>query len=141
MASVLIVCHGELANALLASTRMIVGTSGNAAAVGFPAGMGGDELAEVVREQAELLGLQADGSLDVLILTDLPGGTPARVAAVLAATRGAETVTGVSLPMLAEVLLADVTLPAAELAALAYRSGRNAVIDLGAALRDQEAPS
>lgn len=120
---------------------MIVGSAGTASALPFAPGTGAEELAEAVETAVGDLGRQSGDPSAVLILTDLPGGTPSRVAATLAATTGAETVTGVNLPMLAEVLLADPGLSALELAALAYRTGRQGVIDLGAAIRDQEASS
>jgi mannose/fructose-specific phosphotransferase system component IIA len=79
---------------------------------------------------------EADGPVP-LILTDLVGGTPSRIAATLTAAGRAETVTGVNLSMLVEVLLSDQTRPATELAALAVRAGGDGVQDLGRALRDQ----
>ncbi|MGI5213448.1 hypothetical protein [Plantactinospora sp. CA-290183] len=71
------------------------------------------------------------------MLTDLAGGTPARVAATLAAAGRAEVVTGVNLPMLVEVLLADPAQPTSQLAAVAVRAGQDGVRDLGQTLRDQ----
>lgn len=129
---------------------MIVGSAGTARAVAFPAGMGAEELSAVVGAALDELRAQPAGEAGVVILTDLPGGTPARVAATIAATTvaapdhgppGSEVaaVTGVNLPMAAELLLADPGRSAGDLAALAYDSGRRGVIDIGALLHDKEA--
>lgn len=129
---------------------MIVGSAGTARTVEFPAGMGADELTDVIGAELDALRAQPAGQGGVVILTDLPGGTPARVAATIAAATvaapdhgspGSEVavVTGVNLPMAAELLLADPGRSAADLAALAYDTGRRGVIDIGALLHDKEA--
>jgi PTS system mannose-specific IIA component len=130
---VLVVCHGDLAPALVATARMIVGDAGSVTSVRFTPGMGPDDLTEAVEAA---LRPEADGPVP-LILTDLAGGTPARIAATLTAAGRAETVAGVNLPMLVEVLLSDQARPATELAALAVRAGGDGVQDLGRTLRDQ----
>lgn len=146
MASILVVCHGRLGEALIESARMIVGSAGTAKALEFGAGMGTDELAaEIGAELAELQAAPGGGS-GVVILTDLPGGTPARTAAVAAsqhADSGSDlaVVAGVNLPMLVESLLADPDRSATDVGALAFKSGHAGVIDIGSRLHDQEASS
>jgi mannose/fructose/sorbose-specific phosphotransferase system IIA component len=130
---ILVVCHGDLAPALVDTARMIVGDAGSVTPVRFTPGMGPEDLAEAVEAA---LRPETDGPVP-LILTDLVGGTPARIAATLTAAGRAETVTGVNLPMLVEVLLSDQAQPATELAALAVRAGSDGVQDLGQTLRDQ----
>ncbi|GHJ41908.1 PTS N-acetylgalactosamine transporter subunit IIA [Streptomyces sp. TS71-3] len=134
MSLVLVVCHGDLAPALVDTARMIVGDAGRVTPVRFTPGMGPDELTEAVEAT---LRSEADGPVPPLILTDLVGGTPARIAATMTAAGRAETVAGVNLSMLVEVLLADAAQPAAELAAIAVRAGSDGVQDLGRTLRDQ----
>jgi mannose/fructose-specific phosphotransferase system component IIA len=133
MTLVLVVCHGDLAPALVDTARMIVGDAGRVTPVRFTPGMGPDDLTEAVEAA---LRPEPDGPVP-LILTDLVGGTPARIAATLTAAGRAETVTGVNVSMLVEVLLSDQARPATELAALAVRAGSDGVQDLGRTLRDQ----
>jgi mannose/fructose-specific phosphotransferase system component IIA len=133
MTSILVVCHGDLAPALVDTARMIVGDTGRVTPVRFTPGMGPDDLTEAVEAA---LRPEADGPVP-LILTDLVGGTPARIAATLTAAGRAETVTGVNLSMLVEVLLSDQAQPATELATLAVRAGSDGVQDLGRTLREQ----
>ena len=128
---ILVVCHGDLAPALVDTARMIVGDAGHVTPIRFTPGMGPDDLTEAVEAA-----LRSDGPVP-LILTDLVGGTPARIAATLTAAGRAETVTGVNLSMLVEVLLSDQARHATELAALAVRAGGDGVQDLGRTLRDQ----
>ncbi|MEE6262859.1 PTS sugar transporter subunit IIA [Plantactinospora sonchi] len=134
MTLLLVSCHGGLATALVDTARMIVGDAGDAVPVAFTPGMGPDDLTEAI--EAALRSEAADEPVP-LILTDLAGGTPARVAATIAAAGRAEVVTGVNLPMLVEVLLADPAQPASQLAAVAVRAGQDGVRDLGQTLRDQ----
>jgi mannose/fructose-specific phosphotransferase system component IIA len=103
VASVLLICHGGLAASLVDIAHMIVGASERAAPISFLPGMGPDDLSQAIDAA---LGT-ADERPPVLVLTDLAGGTPARVSAELLRTVRAEVVTGVNLPMLIEVLLAD----------------------------------
>src|SRR4051794_10022787 len=115
-ASVLVICHGGLATALVDSAHMIVGVSERSVPIAFLAGMGPDDLSRMIDAA---LGGTADKRPPVLVLTDLAGGTPARVSAELLGAGRAEVVTGVSLPMLIEVLLADSAGSVAELAKVA----------------------
>lgn len=75
---------------------------------------------------ARLAALAGDASA-VLVLADLPGGTPANAAKLLATRRGGiRIVTGLNLPMLLEVLVrgGDVD----EMAELARTAGREGVL-------------
>lgn len=129
MSQVILLTHGALGEALVGTSRMIAGDAGAPVAVGFTPGMSPDQLRE---ELVAVVKTHPEESF--LLLVDLPGGTPARVAATLAAEAGHHVVTGVNLPMLLEVLLADPATPPAELAEQAVQSGQRGVVDLGAAL-------
>lgn len=73
-----------------------------------------------------LAGLTRDAA-SVLVLADLPGGTPANRAKLLAARReGMRIVTGLNLPMVLEVLVRNGDVD--ELAELAQSAGRGGVL-------------
>lgn len=76
----------------------------------------GERLADLVGDAPE-----------VLVLADLPGGTPANAAKLFAARRtGVRIVTGLNLPMLLEVLVRDGDVD--ELAAFAQTAGKGGVL-------------
>lgn len=98
--ALIVAAHGNLAPALLESAAMIAGTIEKAAAITFAPSEGPDDLlAKYESAVAEL------GETEVLFLVDLFGGSPYNAAARFVAPRGdADIVTGVSLPILIEVL-------------------------------------
>jgi mannose/fructose/sorbose-specific phosphotransferase system IIA component len=132
LTGVLIVTHGRLGEALLDSAAMLVGESACLRTIGFQPGEGVEDLDAKVRQVlAELA--TGDG---VLCLADLPGGSPARVLGGLVFERpDLELVTGVNLPMLAEILLLRRELNLKELVQHALRSGADSIMDIGAILR------
>ncbi|MFW6694788.1 PTS sugar transporter subunit IIA [Streptomyces sp. MAR4 CNX-425] len=130
MSGVILLTHGPLGEALVGTGRMIAGDAGAPVAIGFTPAMSPDRLREELAAAAAAL-----SGDEHLLVADLPGGTPARVAAAYAAEAGHHVVTGVNLPMLLEILLADPAATAAELAERAVQAGRDGVLDLGAALR------
>ena len=100
---VVIVTHGQLAAELMNSAEMIVGDLPHVAAVSI----GWHDDAEQAREdigsaisrmQASAGGTETEPA-DVLVLTDLFGGTPANLAVTFVGAH-VEVVTGVNLPML-----------------------------------------
>lgn len=103
MTPLVIAAHGGFASALLTTAEMIIGPAANARAVDFEIGTGVDDLnrrmTEAVNEVAK------DGP--VLILVDLGGGSPSRVAATIALERNAKVLTGVNLPMVIAALTED----------------------------------
>jgi mannose/fructose/sorbose-specific phosphotransferase system IIA component len=132
MVGVLIVTHGRLGEALIESARMISGSTDGAKALAFLPGQGVEDLEAALRNT-----LATMGSLDgTLCLVDLPGGSPARVAAMLSAEHPAfEVVAGANLPMVVEVLLMRDAMSASELAEHAARSGSEGVVNIRALLR------
>jgi mannose/fructose/sorbose-specific phosphotransferase system IIA component len=132
MVKILLVGHGAVATALLDTARMVAGPLGDARAIEFPAGMGIEELTDRVRSAIDEL--RADADERVLILTDVAGGSPSRVALTEALADHAEVVTGVNLPMVIEALFAPITMTLQELVPRIVDAGRAGVRDLGAEL-------
>ena len=94
MIGIVVVTHGALAGELVNAARAIVGDIPSIAAVsiGWTDDMG------VAREAIERAVAEVGGG-DVLILTDMFGGTPTNVSLPFLSPQ-AEIVTGVNLPML-----------------------------------------
>lgn len=100
MVALVIAAHGELAPALLASAEMITGPADQVEAVTFAKSEGPDDLLSKYEAAHDKLGPE------LLFLVDLFGGSPFNAAARFAAVHpGTDVVTGVSLPMLIEVLM------------------------------------
>jgi len=92
---IVVVTHGQLAEQLVEAARTIVGELPRAAAVSIG---WSDDVSQAQAEIERAIALVAPGG-DVLILTDMFGGTPTNVSLPFLSAR-AEIVTGVNLPML-----------------------------------------
>ena len=94
MIGIVVVSHGRVAEELVNAARTIVGEIPGIAAVsigwGDDVGVSGDAIRQAIA---------AVGEGDVLILTDMFGGTPTNVSLPFLSPR-VEIVTGVNLPML-----------------------------------------
>jgi mannose/fructose-specific phosphotransferase system component IIA len=105
--TVVVVSHGNLAGALLSTAEMIAGECPNASALE----LGPDESPEAFRRRllAALTGGENGRPGEWLILTDLLGGTPHRVAATVRDDvpdpKLCAVVSGVNLAMVVEALL------------------------------------
>jgi len=98
---VLLITHGAIGEALLASAAQILG--------GHPPradalGVASSEPPEAALERARAMAARLDEGSGVLVLTDMFGATPCNVAARLLQEGRIEGVSGVSLPMLVRVL-------------------------------------
>ena len=127
---VVVVTHGQLAAELVNSAEMIVGDLPHFAAVSIGWHDDVDHAREDIGRAIERVGASAGGTesepADVLVLTDLFGGTPANLG-VTYVTEHVEVITGVNLPMLIKLARPQ---KAENLAALAREMrdhGRNAI--------------
>ena len=101
MIQVIVAAHGKLAAELVNSSEMVFGEVEGLHGVTFVPGEGQDTLVE----KYEAIIAECSPSDSVLFLVDLFGGSPYNAAARVAAKRPQDDiVTGVSLPMLLEVL-------------------------------------
>jgi mannose PTS system EIIA component len=107
---VLVITHGAIGEALLASAAQILGAPAQAAALGVARA----DDPEVVLQRARALAARLDSGEGLLVLTDMFGATPCNVASRLLADGRVEGVSGVSLPMVVRVLSGrNSSLPAA----------------------------
>ena len=100
MIGVLIVTHGEIGTALLASATQILGAAQQVATLSVWRQDDPDDLVLRARELMD----QLDAGDGVLVLTDIFGATPGNVVSKLLQDGRVEGVSGVSLPMLLRVL-------------------------------------
>lgn len=124
MTHIIVATHGKFSEEIVNSAAMVYGEDENCHVVTFLPGEGGEHLIE--KYQQILSTLPADEP--VLFLVDLFGGSPFNAASRVASERAnTDIVTGISLPMLLEVLDAkdDASLP--ELVATAKEVGVAAI--------------
>ncbi|HEM5682762.1 TPA: PTS N-acetylgalactosamine transporter subunit IIA [Streptococcus suis] len=98
MIKVIVVAHGQFASGILTSLKLIAGEVENIEAIDFSEGMSAQELK--ARIKSAIL-----GEREVLILTDLLGGTPFKVSVELAAEQKEQNVvvlSGLNLAMILE---------------------------------------
>lgn len=101
MIGVLVISHGDIGEALLASAEQILGAKQAQAAA---LGVSRNDDPGAVLTRARQLAAQLDDGAGLLILTDMFGATPCNVASRLLADGRVEGVSGISLPMLVRVL-------------------------------------
>lgn len=92
--------HGRFGEELIKSAELIVGKTENIHAVSLLSGMSIEEYYQAVRSY--LLSLKGG---EILILTDLYGGTPSNVGMMLQREFALHVLCGVNLPMLIELIL------------------------------------
>jgi len=105
MVTKLIVTHGGLAEELFAAAETIVGRLSDFRIVTLDWTDSFDEASEKTRKVMDEL----DSENQILILTDMYGGTPYNVAASLAEPGRIEVITGVNLPMVVRLGCPDTT--------------------------------
>ncbi|NLN63573.1 MAG: PTS sugar transporter subunit IIA [Myxococcales bacterium] len=109
MIGILLCCHGTMAQGFKDAAELIVGPQQKFEAVGIGPAQGRHDLKKALKAAMRLLGTDAG----ILILTDLPGGTPCNEAAMLLGPT-VQMVAGFNMPILLRVLLGrsdGITLP------------------------------
>lgn len=128
MIGIVLAAHGGLPNAFLESLSMILGDIEQTATVSLMPGDSLEGLIDRIREAVQ----QVNTGEGVLIFLDLFGGTPANASALLTQEiPNVQAVTGVNLPMLAEIFLLrqsenDVT----QLAETAANAGKSGIVNI-----------
>jgi PTS system mannose-specific IIA component len=130
MTGLVVVAHAGLAAALINAAEMIVGKIDGAAAVEIKP----DDSVENIR-LALTEALQSVGSEEVIIMTDMFGGTPSNMSLSFLKENKIEVLTGVNLPMLIKFASDRDRLGVAELAAQIRDTGREGVAVAGDYLR------
>lgn len=136
MTTIVVTGHGSFATSLVETAQMIVGSTESVHPVDFPVGTGVDDLTEQLGSLIARLNPEGEPGR-VLILADVLGGSPARVALAEAAAGRADVVTGANLPMLIDLALGAGDSASSELAARAVASGRDGIRDAGSLLRQE----
>lgn len=132
MIGMLIVAHGDLAQAMLSAVRHVMGDPPHVRAIGLEPN---DDLASR-RSEIEAAAAALDQGAGVVIVTDLFGGTPANLAIAAMASGDIDVISGVNLPVLMR-LLEKRDLPRREAVTAAVEAGRKYILDAAAVLGAQ----
>ena len=127
---VVVITHGQLAAELVNSAEMIVGDLPHFAAVSIGWHEDVDHAREDIGQAIARVGASAGGTesepADVLVLTDMFGGTPANLGITFVSAH-VEVITGVNLPMLIKLARPQKAEDLAGLAREMREHGRNAI--------------
>jgi PTS system mannose-specific IIA component len=141
---VVVVTHGQLATELVNSAEMIVGDLPQFAAVSIGWHDDVDRAREEIGLAITRVGTFAGGTdaepADVLVLTDLFGGTPANLGVTFVSPH-VEVITGVNLPMLIKLARPQKSTDLAALAREMRDHGRSAIWVASELLRGDKARS
>lgn len=124
MIKMIIVAHGELASGLLSALELIVGKQEQIEVVNFSEGMSPKEFKEKLKG--------ACGAPDVIVLSDLLGGTPFKVSVELTSelvNQNIAVLAGTNLAMLIEASLMRLTCEFDELVNRLVEVAKENVID------------
>ncbi|MEM1732306.1 MAG: PTS sugar transporter subunit IIA [Desulfurococcaceae archaeon] len=133
MANIVLITHGKYGEGLVDALALLLGDE---AIKGIHViTLGPLDSPESLYEKIKDVVNGVDHEKGVLILVDLFGGTPSRVAAqLLSEGFNVEVISGVNLPMLVEIVLQrDKT--AKDLVEIAIRSGVEGIVDIGEKVR------
>ncbi|MBM7317743.1 MULTISPECIES: PTS sugar transporter subunit IIA [Streptococcus] len=125
MIKVIVVAHGQFASGILTSLKLIAGEVENIEAIDFSEGMSAQELK--ARIKAAIL-----GEREVLILTDLLGGTPFKVSVELAAEQKEQNVvvlSGLNLAMILEANFSRLTDNLEQLVGKLITTSKDGIVD------------
>jgi len=125
---IVVASHGQLAGAMLASAAMICGPADDVVAVGLTPDQTPEAFGDILRSAI------GSDARPVLVLTDMVGGTPHNVAAVVcraiaSSAREVACVSGLNLAMLLEAMLSMESLDRTAVDRL-VTAGRASIVDV-----------
>lgn len=132
MIGIVIVAHGNLAQAFLEVVRLVAGKVEGVRAVSLDYGQDPEESLRRVRRAVE----EVDRGAGVLVLTDMFGGTPTNLALSLLEEGKVEVITGLNLPLLLHLVTSPREGNLGQLARSACAQGRQNLCLASDLLRD-----
>ncbi|MGM3172817.1 PTS galactosamine/N-acetylgalactosamine transporter subunit IIA [Dickeya lacustris] len=134
MLGIIISGHGAFASGMAKAVEQVLGEQPNVAVIDFPE----SSTTSTLKQQFEEALCLVDHGDGVVFLTDLLGGTPFRVASLLAMqTPKREVITGVNLQLLLEMLLERDALGACEFRVQALACGHRGLTSLADEMRKE----
>jgi len=130
MFKILLVSHGDLAEAMLKSAEMICGTQEDVVAIGLQPEQSPEELEQVIADTCSRWSQD-----DVMVFTDLFSGTPCNVVARVLKEKGFQHISGVNLALLVEALMCRDSMSALDTAAELISIADTTIVDVNLLLQ------
>ena len=124
MIGIIVSGHGNFASGLLSTLKLIAGEQENVIGIDFIDGQGSDELKNNIKEAINNL------DDDILILTDLAGGSPFVNSVILKEeliNKNIAVISGSNMPMLLEIVLGRDNVDLKDLMKTAIEAGVNGI--------------
>ena len=99
MIGIILCCHADMGQGMKSAAELIIGPQENFTALGINPGEGIDDLKKQLKKTIRKIGKEG-----TLILTDLPGGTPFNVSAMIM-NDNVKMISGFNLPLLIKILM------------------------------------
>lgn len=122
--NILLVTHGTLGEAFINSAKMIVGSTDSIKAISLLPTHGSEEFIKMLGEEINKY------SDNILILTDIFGGTPSNISAMLSRDKDVVIISGVNLAMVIEAMLNRMEYNNIELGELVKKSAEESIQDI-----------
>ncbi len=135
MKGIILASHGPMAKAVLESVKLFVGEVENILALALD----GDESPESFKLRLKDAIVQLDQHDGILLLTDIPGGTPSNIGLMIASdTPDLVVVSGLNMILLMEAILTREFTPSVEQwVESSIQSGQTSIQDLTSRLRNE----
>ncbi len=121
---ILLVTHGRFGEELMNSAKMIIGEVDNIKAISLLPTHGHEEFKKIVEDQLKELGS------NVLVLTDILGGTPSNIVAILSRENSIAALSGVNLNMLIEAAINAENYDCKQLCKTVKDTGKDSIQDI-----------
>ena len=134
MIGIIVAGHGNFPTGIMSAVSLIAGNPEHIKAVDFVKGMSSQELKQKLEEQMEALGTE------ILVMTDLLGGTPFNVASGIKTESGKsiKVLAGTNLAMAVEAIFSRELMGLEELAEIIRQSAKDGVEDFDSLGNDDE---
>lgn len=123
MINLLLVTHGNFGKELLKSSELIIGNIENAESISFEYGNSFEELLNKVGEAVERLSKD-----DLIIFTDMYGGSPFNAVARVSNNRNFYHITGINFPLFIDIAVNRDTYSLEEIAEKIIKNGKKSIV-------------
>lgn len=124
MADIIVAGHGNFASGILSSARLIAGDTSDIIGIDFLESYSTEKLKQIIKEAVNQI------SDEVIILTDLAGGSPYNVSVMIKmehTDKNIEVIAGINLPILLSCIFGREGIQAKELAETVVTDGKDSI--------------
>lgn len=129
MTGIIIAGHGSFPEGLMSAVELVAGVAENVTTVSFLPGQGPEELKENIYQAIQ----QTEGN-DVLVMTDIIGGSPCNAAAALlleGTGKNVKLVAGINMAALVQAVFSRTMISFEELPDEVVKAGKEGITDYG----------